>query len=294
MYMTWNGRCYSKLDKHKVHKASKEISVVLSYDEAVSFVENNFNIIDTRENENSKFFLADNKDSGIRYLLAAQKTKGLLVRKADPEATLEEDENGVTFLSSYTAGPPGSGILQVVEYFMDKDPYDFDEYIKNYVNSLTEEEKKQLNSQNEELNYKIHLTDKKEQPKDCKGTFSIKYTPDNIFKSGDAEYFSGSISSNGNEYEILLDFSDGQYCSELIELFRSVSSGSHALPIHNEEEKYNLVNEKIKIIINGKTAEKVAVKTVSWKGSTAVYMYVRDIPPISINDIEEIYISVNE
>lgn len=136
MYMTRNGRCYSKLDKHKIHKASKEISDVLSYDEALLFVEDNFNIIDTRENENAKFFLADSKETGFRYLLAAQKTKGLLVRNAAPEATLKEDESGVTFVSSYTAGPPGSGILRVTEYFMEE-KFDFDGYIKNYENSLT-------------------------------------------------------------------------------------------------------------------------------------------------------------
>lgn len=291
MYMTWNGRCYSKLDKHKIHKASKEISDVLSYDEALSFIEDNFNIIDTRENENAKFFLADNKETGFRYLLAAQKTKGLLVRNADPKATLEEDENGVTFLSSYTAGPPGSGIVQVTEYFMDE-KFDFDGYIKNYENSLTEEEIRLLNSQNEELNYKIHLTDRKEQTKDCEGNFSIKYTPDNISKSGDAEYFSGSIHSNGNEYEILLQFFDGNYAGKMIDMFGEISSGSQAVPIHNEEEKYDLVNENLTITINGKTAQKVAVKRVSWKGETTVYIYPRDLQPFPMSDIKEIIISV--
>ena len=289
MYITWNGRCYSKLDKHKIHKASKEISDVLSYDEALSFIEDNFNIIDTRENENAKFFLADNKETGFRYLLAAQKTKGLLVRNADPKATLEEDENGVTFLSSYTAGPPGSGIVQVTEYFMDEE-FDFDGYIKNYENSLTEEEIRLLNSQNEELNYKIHLTDREEQTKDCEGKFSIKYTPDNISKSGDAEYFSSSIHSNGNEYEILLQFFDGNYAGKLIDMFGEISSGNQAVPIHNEEEKYDLVNEKLTISINGKIAQKVAVKRVSWKVETTVYIYPRDLQPCNLDEVEEINI----
>ena len=289
MYMTWNGRCYSKLDKHKIHKASKEISDVLSYDEALSFIDDNFNIIDTRENENAKFFLADNKETGFRYLLAAQKTKGLLVRNADPKATLEEDENGVTFLSSYTAGPPGSGIVQVTEYFMDEE-FDFDGYIKNYENSLTEEEIRLLNSQNEELNYKIHLTDRKEQTKDCEGKFSIKYTTDNISTSGDAEYFSGSIHSNGNEYEILLQFFDGNYAGELTDMFWEISSGNQAVPIHNEEEKYDLVNEKLTISINGKIAQKVAVKRVSWKVETTVYIYPRDLQPCNLDEVEEINI----
>lgn len=144
----------------------------------------------------------------------------------------------------------------------------------------------------EELNYKIHLTDRKEQTKDCEGKFSVKYTPDNIATSGDAEYFSSSIHSNGNEYEILLQFFDGNYAGKLIDMFRAVSSGSQALPIHNEEEKYDLVNEKIKVMINGKTAEKVAVKTVSWKGETTVYIYPRDLQPCNLGEIKEINICV--
>lgn len=214
----------------------------------------------------------------------------MLERNADPKATLEEDENGVTFLSSYTAGPLGSGIVQVTEYFMDKEEFDFDGYIKNYENSLTEEEIRLLNAQNEELNYKIHLTDKKEQTKDCEGKFSVKYTPDNIATSGDAGYFSSSIHSNGNEYEILLQFFDGNYAGKLIDMFGEISSGNQAVPIHNEEEKYDLVNEKLTISINGKIAQKVAVKRVSWKGETTVYIYPRDLQPCNLDEVEEINI----
>lgn len=147
----------------------------------------------------------------------------------------------------------------------------------------------------ESIIYKIHLTDKKQQTKECDGAFVIKYTPDDVTFTGDAEYFSSSIHSNGNEYEILIDFSNDSFgASELIQIFGNISSGSQALPIHNEEEKYDLVNEKIKIMINGQNAEKIAVKRVSWKGSTTVYMYVRDIKPIPINEIQEFSIIFNK
>lgn len=143
------------------------------------------------------------------------------------------------------------------------------------------------------LNYKIQLTERKEQAKDCEGNFSIKYTPDNIAASGDAEYFSSSIHSNGNEYEILLQFFDGNCAGKLIDVFGEISSGSQAVPIHNEELKYDLVNENLTITINGKTAQKVAVKRVSWKGETTVYIYPRDLTPSPLDEIREILLSIS-
>ena len=143
------------------------------------------------------------------------------------------------------------------------------------------------------LNYKIQLTERKEQAKDCEGNFSIKYTPDNIAASGDAEYFSSSIHSNGNEYEILLQFFDGNCAGKLIDVFGEISSGSQAVPIHNEELKYDLVNENLTITINGKTAQKVAVKRVFWKGETTVYIYPRDLTPSPLDEIREILLSIS-
>ena len=137
------------------------------------------------------------------------------------------------------------------------------------------------------------MTERKEQAKDCEGNFSIKYTPDNIAASGDAEYFSSSIHSNGNEYEILLQFFDGNCAGKLIDVFGEISSGSQAVPIHNEELKYDLVNENLTITINGKTAQKVAVKRVSWKGETTVYIYPRDLTPSPLDEIREILLSIS-
>lgn len=169
------------------------------------------------------------------------------------------------------------------------------EWFTNYEIDLKSGEIRVIEAEKEheeELNYKIHLTDRKEQTENCKGKFSIKYTPDNILTSGDAEYFSGSIHSNGNEYEILLQFFDGNYAGKLIDMFGKISSGNQAVPIHNEEEKYDLVNEDLTITINKKTAQKVAVKRVSWKGETTVYIYPRDLQPLPMSDIKEIIISV--
>ena len=146
----------------------------------------------------------------------------------------------------------------------------------------------------EESNYKIHLTDRTEQTEEGEGVFSIHYTPDNLSTTGDAEYFSSSIHCNGEEYEILLDFTDSNYVSKLIDLFGQISSGNQAVPIHNEEEKYDAVNEKVTISVNGVTAQKVAVKRVSWKGDTTVYLYVRDIQPVPMDELEEFCISVNQ
>lgn len=143
MYLDWKGREYSHLDKHVLYNESKELSVVLSYEEAVSYIEKNFNVLDTRENDKAKYFLAEKDER--RYLLTAQKTKGLIARHTDENAVFTADENGETYLSYYGAGTPGSGTVNFHEYFMDDDLYDFDEYVKNYEASLTEEEIREIN-----------------------------------------------------------------------------------------------------------------------------------------------------
>lgn len=142
----------------------------------------------------------------------------------------------------------------------------------------------------EELNYKIHLTDRIEQTSEGEGKFSIQYTPEGVSTSGDAEYFASSVNGNGHEYEILLEFADGNHAGKLIDMFGEISSGNQAVPIHNEEEKYDLVNEKLTITINGVTAQKVAVKRVLWKGEATVYLYPRDLQPCSFGEVKEIII----
>ena len=133
MYLDWKGHGYYKIDKHIIYNDSKEMAVVLSYDEAVSYIEENFDIIDVRENEKARYFLAEKDDSRFRYLLVAQKTKGLTARYVDEGALFEEDEAGKTCLSYYGAGTPGSGTVNFREYFMDDYKlYDFDEYIRSY------------------------------------------------------------------------------------------------------------------------------------------------------------------
>ncbi|MBO5409164.1 MAG: hypothetical protein J6A61_07210 [Clostridia bacterium] len=144
----------------------------------------------------------------------------------------------------------------------------------------------------EDLSYKIHFTDRTEPKEEGDGEFSIVYTQDSIYKTGDAEYFSGSLHSNGEEYYILLDFEDGKYAGKLIDLFGQISSGNQTVPIHNEEEKYDAVNEKVTITINRTTAQQVAVKRVFWKGNTTVYLHVRDIEPIPMDLVQKFSINV--
>lgn len=159
---------------------------------------------------------------------------------------------------------------------------------------IAEENNTAEDGSEEEMNYKLQLTYRKMQSQDGKSKFFIEYTPDAITFSGDAEYFSGSVHSDGNEYYVLLDFEGGNYSAGLIELLRNISSGNQALPIHNEEEKYEAVNENINITINGQRAQKVAVKTVFWKGSITSYLHIRDIAPVPLDKISQFYISVGD
>ena len=137
MYIDWKGRVYSDIDERKVYKIVKDLPDVLSFEEAVSYIEENFDIIDTCENEKAKYFLAEKEGEQWRFLLYAQKTKGLVVELADSEAIFKDDAKGNTYLSWHGAGTPGSGIVEMMWYFMEAEEVDFDEW-KKYIESWWE------------------------------------------------------------------------------------------------------------------------------------------------------------
>lgn len=123
--------------------------------------------------------------------------------------------------------------------------------------------------------------------------FSVKYTKDNIVASKDAEFIDVTMNSSGQDYEFILEFNK-EYSGSLISLLKELSSGGNAYPIHNEELKYEIVNEKVEIIINGCKAEKIAISTYHIKGDTTCYLYVRDLPNFREDEIEEICVSIGD
>lgn len=145
--------------------------------------------------------------------------------------------------------------------------------------------------------YNFYLTEGKQQTKEGSGGFSLKYTKDGIIGTGDAEYFTSLLYSSGTGYSIQLGFyqNDGLfYSSELLDLLHSLSSGGNAYPIYKPEEKYDLVNENIEVVINGYKAKEIGVASYQGNGHRTFYIEVYDLPKFTEDEIEEIYFSVGK
>ena len=143
--------------------------------------------------------------------------------------------------------------------------------------------------------YSFYLTEGKQQTKEGSGGFSLKYTKVGVVGTGDAEYFNSVLHSSGTEYTIQLGFyqNDGLfYSSELLNLLHSLSSGGNAYPIYKPEEKYDLVNENIEVVVNGYKAKEIGVASYQGNGHRTFYIECYDLPNFTKDEIEEVYISV--
>lgn len=118
MYIDEDGFPVTRFDITKFSEHTKDIAVVLSYEEAKQYVTDNFNIIDMREDEFASIYIAE--ADNVKYLLFAMKNGGFLVQSSYDEYITEvefrEDENGDLYLYSYPhAGTPGSGTVWFAE-----------------------------------------------------------------------------------------------------------------------------------------------------------------------------------
>ena len=127
MYFDWNERAHVDLDECMVYNIVRDLPEIMSYEEAIGFIEENFEVIDDYENDSTKYHIAK-KDEDI-YLLTAKKSGGFVASNVPEDSVFKTDDNGEMYLSYRTAGTPGSGIVEVREYLKNYD-YDFDKWKK--------------------------------------------------------------------------------------------------------------------------------------------------------------------
>ena len=70
------GRVTAQLQHQTLYRHTKDIAEILTYEESVQYISDNFEIIDTREDENAVTYLA--KQGDTHYLLHAMKNGGLV------------------------------------------------------------------------------------------------------------------------------------------------------------------------------------------------------------------------
>ncbi len=127
------------------------------------------------------------------------------------------------------------------------------------------------------------------------GAFSVVYTKDGIIATDDADCFDMTMWCIDNEYRFSMSFYQNYRWSGLIgELDAVTYYGMEANPRCEPHEKYDEVNELLKISINGYVAKEVAVTSGGGNGHVDFYITVSDLPKFKVNEIEEIRISVGE
>lgn len=130
---------------------------------------------------------------------------------------------------------------------------------------------------------------------DASGVFYIKYTPEFIDKSGDADYFDLIIRSTGQGYQFDMAFYQNKalFNSEtLINKLRPLCYDGYGVEKpYPKTEKYDIVNQVMNIYINGQRAEKISVLSGAGNGHRDFYFHVEDLPQYRLEEIEEIVIS---
>ena len=110
MYLSDTGKIYLNLSDYEMYHKTKDLAVILSYEEATDFIRDNYEILDRRSDEGGDIYLAQ-KD-GEKYLLYALKKGGFVVGQefSSSYTTVEfrEDEGRTVVYISPFAGPHGA------------------------------------------------------------------------------------------------------------------------------------------------------------------------------------------
>lgn len=145
--------------------------------------------------------------------------------------------------------------------------------------------------------YSIPLSQGEPADEEGVGSFSINYTKDGIFGTEDANHFSSSLHYSGAVYSITTAFYQNEalfYSTELMSKFNSfVSSGISEEQNVDPSEKYEIINESVKISINGYTAQNISVSYSIGNGHRDFRFEFDGIPKFRKDEINEILFSVD-
>ena len=111
IYVDQGGVARYNVDTEKIFDMKKDLEVILSYDEAVKFITENYEVCDSREIDGATVYLAKDKD-GNRDLFYALKQGGLVLESEfeNSYTTVEfsDDEDGLCIKVYPFAGPHGT------------------------------------------------------------------------------------------------------------------------------------------------------------------------------------------
>lgn len=143
--------------------------------------------------------------------------------------------------------------------------------------------------------YSIRLTEGKAQTEDGIGAFSLEYRKDGITATGDAEYFTSSFHSTGEEYSFFLQFYQNEglfYSGKLRKLFNSI------IEEPDGAKRDALIRENIIMNIDGIAVNEskctLDITPSLGNGHRDYYIEIKGLPGIVKEEIKLLSISVNK
>lgn len=112
MHIAYNDTPSTRYNSEKVKEAIEKTEVVLSFEEAKAYIEDNFEIVSTEEDENALIYIAKKDD--VNYCLLAMKQGGFVRFYGGTYTVFElrpDEEYGRCLYCYPTAGTPGSGLV---------------------------------------------------------------------------------------------------------------------------------------------------------------------------------------
>lgn len=143
--------------------------------------------------------------------------------------------------------------------------------------------------------YSIRLTEGKPKIGEGSGAFSLEYRKDGITATGDAEYFTSSFRSTGEEYSFFLQFYQNEglfYSGKLLKLFNSIVEEPDGA------KRDALIRENIIMNIDGIAVNEskctLDITPSLGNGHRSYYINVSGLLCVSFDDITLISISVGK
>lgn len=144
--------------------------------------------------------------------------------------------------------------------------------------------------------YSINLSEGKPTTEDGVGNFSIDYTKGGIVGTGDADHFISSLYCSGTGYTISMAFYQNAalfYSSGLLEKLRSYCCDGVGIDPIDPSLKYDIINQSLKIEINGYRAQNITVYGGTGNGHKDFALVFDGIPIFKESEIESVHFSVD-
>lgn len=145
--------------------------------------------------------------------------------------------------------------------------------------------------------YSINLSEGKSATEEGVGNFSIDYAKGGIVGTGDADHFISSLYCSGTGYSISMKFYQNValfYSSGLLEKLFSYCCDDVTMETPVDPSlKYDIINQALKIEINGYRAQNIAVYGGAGNGHKDFALVFDGVPIFKESEIESVHFSID-